>query len=267
MSAMIDQTPLFLSSGLEDYFLGTYLRAPTRHWMAHTDVVRAVSGAYFHSMPTEHLPYSGFENIQPATAEPEAIATNSLAACAPKPVFGSCYCHSSGPQTNLQAVSDRIHEPDPLLFSSSFEFQWIASSVNRDKNGGFCNCEPIQLRHDAISTGADCEPCCGGQTTGPLRRFLARRLRPTSTALCLWTAWRGCTSGTSSVNAKGLPQAIFPRAATTIDSITFWPWAIELARSILALGASELFFLGAGFLLAERASSVAIFFRWGERAS
>ena len=148
MSAMIDQTPLFLSSGLEDYFLGA---SSTHRWMAHTDVVPAVSGAYFHSMPTEHLPYSGFENIQPATSEPEAIATNSLAACAPKPVFGSCCCHSSGPQTNLQAVSDRIHEPDPLLFSSSFEFQWIASSVNRDKNGGFCNCEPIQLATSNIN--------------------------------------------------------------------------------------------------------------------
>ena len=55
--------------------------------MAHADAVRAVSGAFFHSMPTEHLPYSGFENIQPATSEPEAIATNSLAACAPKPVL------------------------------------------------------------------------------------------------------------------------------------------------------------------------------------
>ena len=84
MSAMIDQTPLFLSSGLEDYFLGA---SSTHRWMAHTDVVPAVSGAYFHSMPTEHLPYSGFENIQPATSEPEAIATNSLAACAPKPVL------------------------------------------------------------------------------------------------------------------------------------------------------------------------------------
>ena len=48
-------------------------------------------------------------------------------------------------------MSDRIHEPDPLLFSSSFEFQWIASSDNRDKNAGFCNCEP-KLRHE-------CPPC------------------------------------------------------------------------------------------------------------
>ena len=99
-------------------------------------------------------------------------------------------------------VSDRIHEPDPLLFSSSFEFQWIASSDNRDKNAGFCNCEP-KLRHDKISTvlivsliAADRG---GGQTTGPLRLSRARHPRPTSTALCLWTAWRGSTSGTSSV--------------------------------------------------------------------
>ena len=55
--------------------------------------------------------------------------------------------------------------------------------------------------------------------------------------------------------------------ATRGNPAATWPWEIELARSILALGASELFFLGAGFLLAERASSVAIFFRWGERAS
>ena len=54
---------------------------------------------------------------------------------------------------------------------------------------------------------------------------------------------------------------------TAAETLKGWPWEIELARSILALGASELFFLGAGFLLAERASSVAIFFRWGERAS
>lgn len=87
MSALIDNdTPLWLSSGLEDYFLG----------------------AYFHSMPTEHLPYSGFENIEPATAMPKhsdklsdkTLATNSLAAY-------------------------RIHEPDPLLFSSSFEFRCV----------------------------------------------------------------------------------------------------------------------------------------------
>ena len=102
VSALIDNDePLWLSSGLEDYFLG----------------------AYFHSMPTEHLPYSGFENLEPATALPDPtnqtldkthLRTNSLAAY-------------------------RIHEPDPLLFSSSFQFRWIASSDNGHKNGGFCN--------------------------------------------------------------------------------------------------------------------------------
>ena len=92
-------------------------------------------------MPTEHLPYSGFENIQPATSEPEAIATNSLAACAPKPVL--VFVIPLGLKLPSGTMSDRIHEPDPLLFSSSFEFQWIASSDNRDKNAGFCNCEPI----------------------------------------------------------------------------------------------------------------------------
>jgi len=99
VSALIDGArPLWLSSGLEDYFLG----------------------AYFHSMPTEHLPYSGFQNIQPATAIDDAgglgphAATNSLAAF-------------------------RIHEKDPVLFASAFAFQWIASSDNTDKNAGWCN--------------------------------------------------------------------------------------------------------------------------------
>ena len=91
MSALIDnETPLWLSSGLEDYFLG----------------------AYFHSMPTEHLPYSGFENIEPATAMPRnssqlpdrTLSSNSLAAY-------------------------RIHEPDPLLFSSSFQFRYAAAAA------------------------------------------------------------------------------------------------------------------------------------------
>lgn len=102
VSALIDgDTPLWLSSGLEDYFLG----------------------AYFHSMPTEHLPFSGFENIEPATAMPahgdhgfpdKMLHTNSLSAY-------------------------RIHEPDPVLFAESFQFRWIASSDNGGKNGGFCN--------------------------------------------------------------------------------------------------------------------------------
>ena len=62
-------------------------------------------------------PYSGFENIEPATAEkedPKFKGSNSLAAY-------------------------RIHEPDPLLFSKGFTFQWIASSDNGGKNGGYCN--------------------------------------------------------------------------------------------------------------------------------
>jgi hypothetical protein len=80
MSALIDGTrPLWLSSGLEDYFLG----------------------AYFHSMPTEHLPYSGFQNIQPATPQTDPPenktdplnghgATNSLAAFRHVAVSQSC---------------------------------------------------------------------------------------------------------------------------------------------------------------------------------
>lgn len=58
--------------------------------------------------------YSGFENIEPATADPGELPTNSLAAY-------------------------RIHEPDPLLFTRSFTLQWIASSDNGHHNGGFCN--------------------------------------------------------------------------------------------------------------------------------
>mmetsp|Transcript_4922 Transcript_4922/g.12749 ORF Transcript_4922/g.12749 Transcript_4922/m.12749 type:complete len:212 (+) Transcript_4922:585-1220(+) len=93
VSAIIDGTQdLWMSSGLEDYFLG----------------------AYFHSMPTEHLPFSGFELQQPATSEPEKIPLNSLSAY-------------------------RIHDPDPVLFTKSLQFQWIASSDNRHKNDGFCN--------------------------------------------------------------------------------------------------------------------------------
>ena len=85
MSALIDNdTPLWLSSGLEDYFLG----------------------AYFHSMPTEHLPHLGFENIEPATA----MSKNSSL---PDRILSS---------NSLAAY--RIHEPDPLLFSSSFQFRY-----------------------------------------------------------------------------------------------------------------------------------------------
>ena len=65
-------------------------------------------------MPTEHLPFSGFENIQPATAEKELFPSNSLSAY-------------------------RIHEPDPVVFTESFAFRWIASSDNAHKNGGLCN--------------------------------------------------------------------------------------------------------------------------------
>lgn len=100
MSALIDGArPLWLSSGLEDYFLG----------------------AYFHSMPTEHLPYSGFQNIQPATKS------------GPPCSLPAGHCSSN----SLSAF--RIHEKDPLLFSSAFSFQWIASSDNKNKNAGWCN--------------------------------------------------------------------------------------------------------------------------------
>ena len=57
VSARIDgDNALWMSSGLEDYFLG----------------------AYFHSMPTQHLPWSGFQNLQPATKGPSLNPTNSL---------------------------------------------------------------------------------------------------------------------------------------------------------------------------------------------
>lgn len=65
-------------------------------------------------MPTEHLPFSGFQVMQPATSEPENISLNSLAAY-------------------------RIHDPDPILFTSSFRLQWIASSDNGHQNAGYCN--------------------------------------------------------------------------------------------------------------------------------
>lgn len=58
--------------------------------------------------------YSGFENIEPATSDPGELPTNSLAAY-------------------------RIHERDPLLFTTSFSLQWIASSDNGHHNGGYCN--------------------------------------------------------------------------------------------------------------------------------
>jgi hypothetical protein len=57
VSARVDgDNALWLSSGLEDYFLG----------------------AYFHTMPTQHLPFSGFQNLQPATKGPSLNPTNSL---------------------------------------------------------------------------------------------------------------------------------------------------------------------------------------------
>eukprot|EP00941_MAST-03F_sp_MAST-3F-sp1_P000772 g772.t1 len=92
MSARIDGEPLWLSSGLEDYFLG----------------------AYFHSMPTEHLPYSGFEVIEPAVNDNSTVTNNSMSAY-------------------------RIHDPDPILFAKSLQLNWIASSDNVHHNGGFCN--------------------------------------------------------------------------------------------------------------------------------
>ena len=36
-------------------------------------------------------------------------------------------------------MRNRIHERDPLLFTRSFTLQWIASSDNARKNGGYCN--------------------------------------------------------------------------------------------------------------------------------
>lgn len=83
VSALLDGEPLWVSSGLEDYFLG----------------------AYFHSMPETHLPYSGFHlGALPQPPAP-APATNSVAAY-------------------------RIHEPDPVLFFESLSFRWIATHTN-----------------------------------------------------------------------------------------------------------------------------------------
>eukprot|EP00756_Hemistasia_phaeocysticola_P049432 Hpha_TRINITY_DN23905_c0_g1::TRINITY_DN23905_c0_g1_i1::g.137841::m.137841 len=96
VSAIIDgrQDPLWLSSGLEDYFLG----------------------AYFHSMPDQQLPYSGFAlNITPSSPGcKDDLCTNSMAAY-------------------------RIHEHDPVIFMSSFVLRWIASSDNAHHNSGYCN--------------------------------------------------------------------------------------------------------------------------------
>jgi hypothetical protein len=83
-------------------------------------------------MPTERLPFSGFQVLQPATGEPENIKLNSLAAY-------------------------RIHDPDPVLFTSSLRFSWIASSDNAEKNGGFCNydypvCDPPPHTHTHTHT-------------------------------------------------------------------------------------------------------------------
>lgn len=94
VSAIVDQQMLWLSSGLEDYFFG----------------------AYFHSMPDQHLPYSGFAlNAVPAPSNcTKALCTNAL-------------------------MAYRIHEHDPVLFKDSLQFSWIASSDNTDKEQGWCN--------------------------------------------------------------------------------------------------------------------------------
>ena len=172
-------------------------------------------------MPTEHLPYSGFENIQPATSEPEAIATNSLAACAPKP-FSFAF-DSSGPQTSERRVqtastsrtrccsrapSSSSGSPPPTTATRTRASATVSQSTHHLHAWCWLSTPTAMVAHCSA---------CGfgvGQTTGPLRLSRARHPRPTSTALCLWTAWRGSTSGTSSVKAKGLPQGIFPRPAT-----------------------------------------------------
>ena len=89
VSAVIDGVGLWLSSGLEDYFLG----------------------AYFHSMPALHSRFSGF--ARNATAE-AGVSENSI-------------------------VAYRIHEHDPVLFSTSFALRWIATSNNKDADYGYCN--------------------------------------------------------------------------------------------------------------------------------
>eukprot|EP01050_Picozoa_sp_SAG11_P003712 SAG11_NODE_217_length_12229_cov_9.152185_10_plen_91_part_00 len=77
MSALIDgESPLWLSSGLEDYCAPLVHACYSERELVRRctspvlNLVHAVLGAYFHSMPTEHLPYSGFENIEAATAMP-----------------------------------------------------------------------------------------------------------------------------------------------------------------------------------------------------
>jgi hypothetical protein len=125
MSARIDgDTELWLSSGLEEYFLG----------------------ASFHSMPDEHLPYSGFEHIVPATAlGPWPTGPNGTLPNHTLP--------NSTVQTNSLAAY-RIHEKDPVLFSEAFSFQWIASSHNADHDGGWCNYDwPQAKMPSANSTG------------------------------------------------------------------------------------------------------------------
>ena len=96
VSALVDggtahPNPIWLSSGLEDYFLG----------------------AYFHSMPVMHLPFSGF--MLNATEESGKF----------------------GPANALAAY--RIHEKDPVVFSDSLLLRWIAESDNDQGDGGWCN--------------------------------------------------------------------------------------------------------------------------------
>lgn len=87
VSAVVDGSGLWLSSGLEDYFLG----------------------AYFHSMPALHSRFSGF--ARNATDED---GLNSI-------------------------VAYRIHERDPMLFTTSFALRWIATSDNKVGDYGYCN--------------------------------------------------------------------------------------------------------------------------------
>ena len=92
-------TDLWLSSGLEDYFLG----------------------AYFHSMDTQHLPFSGFQ--LGAVAEPP----------------GGPPATRKDPVTSNALAAYRIHEKDPIHFSNAFELFWVASHDNADKENGWCN--------------------------------------------------------------------------------------------------------------------------------
>ena len=112
VSALIDagtetENGLWISSGLEDVFLG----------------------AYFHSMPTMHTPYAGFQ-LNATQWNQGDIASNSLAAY-------------------------RIFEHDPILFSESVKFRWIASSDNGGKNEGFCNYEWPQAKVPADAPPVD----------------------------------------------------------------------------------------------------------------